>query len=79
MLINSWTELETSLGAIARIKRFESQTTPEEQPGEDRISPEDWPQKGKIEIQAITARYKFVMSRISWVLLTESSSTSLAL
>ncbi|KAE9373193.1 putative multidrug resistance protein [Stipitochalara longipes BDJ] len=79
MLINSWTEMETSLGAIARIKSFAAQTQPEEQPGETQIPPEDWPQRGEIEIRKIRARYKCVTLIIFAYFLTASRTTSLAL
>lgn len=56
-LIEYWTELETSLGAIARIKTFEARTTPEEKPGEDIMPPENWPEEGAVEFRKVTAAY----------------------
>ncbi|MCJ1311899.1 hypothetical protein MMC25_005572 [Agyrium rufum] len=56
-LVNYWTELETSLGAIARLKNFESQIKPEEQPGENVIPPHSWPESGAIEFRNVTAAY----------------------
>ncbi|POR35874.1 ABC transporter, transmembrane domain, type 1 [Tolypocladium paradoxum] len=59
LLINSWTELETSLGAIARLRSFVDETPTEQDPrGEQaRELPDNWPSHGKIELQGVSARY----------------------
>ena len=57
LLVTSWTNLETSLGAIARVKGFEAQTTPEEKPGETVIPPESWPDQGAVTFHDVTAAY----------------------
>ncbi|KFY61345.1 hypothetical protein V497_03025 [Pseudogymnoascus sp. VKM F-4516 (FW-969)] len=54
-LINSWTMLETSLGAIARLKNFEGETECEDLPGEVGEPPEDWPKGGGIVFENVTA------------------------
>ncbi|KAK1474533.1 ABC transporter [Colletotrichum tamarilloi] len=56
-LITSWTELETSLGAISRLRTFVSRT-PIEPTAEvlDKI-PRQWPAQGQVEIQNITVSY----------------------
>ncbi|KAK1962259.1 P-loop containing nucleoside triphosphate hydrolase protein [Colletotrichum sublineola] len=70
-LITSWTELETSLGAISRLRTFESRTPIEKSPTkEDAISlPPHWPSQGQIEIKSITASYsagsRLVLSEVS--------------
>ncbi|PIA90546.1 ABC transporter C family member 8 [Cercospora beticola] len=56
-VINAWTALETSLGAIARCKNFEASTASEDLPGESRSPPSDWPFAGAVEIKSITAAY----------------------
>ncbi|KAI0135168.1 P-loop containing nucleoside triphosphate hydrolase protein [Daldinia grandis] len=56
-LVESWTNLEISLGAIARIKTLEEEVSPEDQPSETNIPPETWPSSGSVEIQALTAAY----------------------
>ncbi|OHW90531.1 ABC transporter [Colletotrichum incanum] len=58
-LITSWTELETSLGAISRIRTFESQTPVEPSPTEEASAylPPHWPAQGQLEIKNITASY----------------------
>ncbi|KAM3536550.1 hypothetical protein MY4038_000005 [Beauveria bassiana] len=57
-LVTSWTQLETSLGAIARLRTFE-QTTPREleKPG-TKEPPFDWPSWGAIEIRNLWASYR---------------------
>jgi ATP-binding cassette subfamily C (CFTR/MRP) protein 1 len=58
MLVNSWTGLETSLGAIARLKSFLAETPQEARPGEDQTPPENWPQAGLVEMTDVTSKYK---------------------
>ncbi|RSL73721.1 hypothetical protein CEP54_000267 [Fusarium duplospermum] len=55
-VIDQWTQLETSLGAIARLKSFISGTPDENKPAE-KEAPADWPSEGGIEIDNITAAY----------------------
>ncbi|KAL2884121.1 hypothetical protein SGCOL_000058 [Colletotrichum sp. CLE4] len=56
--IKNWTALETSIGAVARIREF-SQTTPSEERGlgSSGIPPERWPLQGRIDFDNVTARY----------------------
>ncbi|KAJ9151860.1 Canalicular multispecific organic anion transporter 2 [Pleurostoma richardsiae] len=56
-LVESWTNLEISLGAIARLKEVEEDTPREDQPGEDFAPPEDWPSAGEVELKGVTAAY----------------------
>ncbi|KAF9873913.1 ABC transporter [Colletotrichum karsti] len=58
-LITNWTELETSLGAISRLRTFESKTPIEPSPaeGEEASLPPRWPHQGRMEIKNITASY----------------------
>ncbi|UNI24992.1 hypothetical protein JDV02_010703 [Purpureocillium takamizusanense] len=57
MLINSWTGLETSLGAIARLKSFIAETKTEGLGIEDKLPPTDWPRRGAIQLRHVTAKY----------------------
>ncbi|KAJ4864914.1 ABC transporter domain-containing protein [Trichoderma breve] len=57
MLIQFWTSIETSIGAVARIKQFAEETPNESLPGEDQEVPVDWPNKGHVVIQALEASY----------------------
>ncbi|KAK8079856.1 hypothetical protein PG997_007674 [Apiospora hydei] len=57
MLIQWWTSLETSIGAVSRIKQFTEDTQDENLPGENQPVPENWPVRGSIEIRGISASY----------------------
>ena len=57
LLIDRYTTLETSLGAIARIKNFEETTTQEHLPQERDSPPDHWPLRGSVEFRDITASY----------------------
>ncbi|OHE98497.1 ABC transporter [Colletotrichum orchidophilum] len=58
-LITSWTELETSLGAIFRLRTFVSRTPIDPTPdaGEQGNIPRHWPSQGLVEIKNITVSY----------------------
>lgn len=57
-LIIQWSTLETSLGAVSRIKSFVDRTPPENLPTEIRVPPPDWLQRGTLELRNIAVRYK---------------------
>ncbi|TDZ74872.1 ABC transporter atnG [Colletotrichum trifolii] len=58
MTIKNWTSLETSIGAVARIMQFTTETPSEERDlGEVGVPPSDWPFRGGIEFENVTARY----------------------
>jgi ATP-binding cassette subfamily C (CFTR/MRP) protein 1 len=57
MLIVEWTTLETSLGAIARLKAF-SQDTAVEDDAPDRYRDDQWPSQGRVEFKNVTAKYR---------------------
>jgi ABC-type multidrug transport system fused ATPase/permease subunit len=57
ILVDSWTQLETSLGAISRIKSFEATVIPEDKEDEHQKPPQDWPGKGAVEFRNVTASY----------------------
>jgi ATP-binding cassette, subfamily C (CFTR/MRP), member 1 len=60
LLIELWTGLETSLGAIARLKYFMASTPQETQDTECQDPPAQWPSKGVIEIKNVTASYRYL-------------------
>ena len=68
MLIFSWTTLETSLGAITRIRSF-SETPSESQGLSTSDPPESWPVNGSIQFAGVAASYsedgKTILSDIS--------------
>ncbi|KXH61282.1 ABC transporter [Colletotrichum salicis] len=56
--IKNWTALETSIGAVARIREFAQTTSSEERDlGSSGIPPERWPLQGRIDFDNVTARY----------------------
>lgn len=57
MIIRNWTNLETSTGAVSRVKTFNMQTSSENLPGEVNEPPTDWPTHGAIEFQNVCASY----------------------
>lgn len=56
-LITNYTALETSIGAVSRLRTFSETVKPEDQPGEDIEPPEQWPQGGRIDIKGVSASY----------------------
>jgi ABC-type multidrug transport system fused ATPase/permease subunit len=57
-LVTTWTRMETSLGAIARVKTLVETTISEDKLGEDFIPEKNWPDKGSIEFLNVTASYR---------------------
>ncbi|KAK6948835.1 hypothetical protein Daesc_008906 [Daldinia eschscholtzii] len=52
-----YTRLETSIGAIARLKTFNEDVKPEDKQEEDIIPPEQWPYSGEVELKGVSASY----------------------
>ena len=62
-LLSFWTALETSLGAIARVKIFSEDTPQEESPECD--VPEEWPGTGSLVFDDWSAKYaEYVLLRV---------------
>ncbi|KAJ4299500.1 hypothetical protein N0V90_004745 [Kalmusia sp. IMI 367209] len=57
-LMYSYTALETSIGAVSRLKTFNDKVIPEDREGEDIIPPISWPHQGAIELRDVSATYK---------------------
>ncbi|KAI0113784.1 multidrug resistance-like protein [Nemania sp. FL0031] len=57
LLIQFWTSLETSLGAVARIKNFSEETPDEKLPSENQQPPQNWPAQGHIEFRDVSSSY----------------------
>lgn len=60
-LITQWTTLETSLGAIARIKSFSTNTPSELLEGEDVTPDAEWPAHGALTFENVSASYGYVV------------------
>jgi ATP-binding cassette subfamily C (CFTR/MRP) protein 1 len=54
------TQLETSIGAVSRVKAFSEKTEVEALPEETNEPPENWPLRGPVEFKDISAAYKYV-------------------
>lgn len=57
-LLVSWTQMETSLGAIARTKNLETLVVPEDADDVVQDPPADWPREGRIEFRNVSASYE---------------------
>ncbi|KAK2755917.1 hypothetical protein FQN54_005713 [Arachnomyces sp. PD_36] len=56
-IVLALTQLETSLGAISRCKKFSSTVQPENKEEEDTGPPQDWPPRGVITLDGVSASY----------------------
>ncbi|KAM7191633.1 putative ABC multidrug transporter [Naviculisporaceae sp. PSN 640] len=52
-----YTKLETSIGAVARLKTFYETVAPEDNSSEDIVPDEEWPRHGVIEFNGVSASY----------------------
>ncbi|KAI9736588.1 MAG: hypothetical protein M1818_006099 [Claussenomyces sp. TS43310] len=57
MMLSFWAQLETSIGAVARVKHFEAKTASENLPEENVEPAADWPNEGSIKIDGLSASY----------------------
>jgi ABC-type multidrug transport system fused ATPase/permease subunit len=56
-IIQVWTSLDTSIGAVSRIRTFSQVTASEDLPDEIHGLPEEWPLHGEIVIRDVSASY----------------------
>jgi ATP-binding cassette, subfamily C (CFTR/MRP), member 1 len=56
-IISWYTQIETSIGAVSRVKKFGEQIKSESKPGEDVVPPREWPLEGRIQITGVSASY----------------------
>jgi ABC-type multidrug transport system fused ATPase/permease subunit len=56
-LINFWTSMETSIGAVTRIRDFQNNVPSENLPGEDQIPPPTWPSEGRLVFRNVSSGY----------------------
>lgn len=73
LLMTFWTNLETHIGAISRIKSFTTHTAPEHEPQETEQPPPVWPSKGTIVFDNVSAGYRCVFSFASRPVVTNLS------
>ena len=57
VLVTQWTQVETSLASVARLRTFEATTASENKPEEKIVPTSRWPSEGAVEFKNITASY----------------------
>lgn len=57
-LVQHWSNIETSLRAIARIKDFTENTPTEDSLGEDFDIDPKWPSRGALRFEDVTVNYR---------------------
>ncbi|PYI12622.1 P-loop containing nucleoside triphosphate hydrolase protein [Aspergillus sclerotiicarbonarius CBS 121057] len=57
-VVQCYAKLETSMGAVSRLKAFRDNTSPESLEGEDVVPPPSWPWKGRVEVNRVSASYR---------------------
>ncbi|KAK4246305.1 P-loop containing nucleoside triphosphate hydrolase protein [Corynascus novoguineensis] len=77
-LITFWANLETSIGAVARIRRFNMDVEPEEKFALPSPHP-NWPRQGGIELQHVSASYRFLPPAVYGVNLYIAPGTKVAI
>ncbi|KAJ5738060.1 ABC transporter integral membrane type 1 [Penicillium malachiteum] len=63
-VIQAWTSLETSMGALARLKSFEAETPSEHLPRECNIPASPWPSEERIEFVDVSLSYRADMDPV---------------
>ncbi|PLB43887.1 ABC multidrug transporter [Aspergillus steynii IBT 23096] len=58
LLVTFWTNLETHIGSILRVKSFSENVASEDQPDENGDVPPEWPSRGEISFEAVSAEYR---------------------
>lgn len=61
LLITQWTELETSFGAMRRIKEFSENTPREIASYRSLRPPRTWPDKGEVQFSDVSLSYRWVV------------------
>ncbi|KAH7359713.1 multidrug resistance-associated protein [Pyrenochaeta sp. MPI-SDFR-AT-0127] len=56
-MIKTWTMMESSIGAVARVKRFVANTESEEKGNFQSEVPLDWPKQGKVQFESLVAAH----------------------
>lgn len=56
-MVQCWVQLETSLGAVKRLKDFENVAGSEDRVGEDLRPGAEWPERGVIVLDGVSASY----------------------
>ncbi|BCS17450.1 uncharacterized protein APUU_10278A [Aspergillus puulaauensis] len=57
LLVQFWTNMETHIGSVVRVKDFTAKVEKEDLPGENNPVPVTWPSRGGIEFRNVSAAY----------------------
>ena len=57
-IILTWTDVETSIGSVSRVRNFSENTSSEHLREEVNEPPKDWPLDGSVELRSIVASYE---------------------
>jgi ATP-binding cassette, subfamily C (CFTR/MRP), member 1 len=57
-VIQSWTSMETSVGALMRLKAFLKETPVEYLPQEIKVPSQRWPSRGQLSFKDVTVNYR---------------------
>jgi ABC-type multidrug transport system fused ATPase/permease subunit len=60
VLVTQWIDLETSIGAVSRIRSYVQHAKTEDLDGEIEVVPTFWPEKGDVQISRVSASYEYV-------------------
>ncbi|CAI7576605.1 unnamed protein product [Penicillium manginii] len=58
LMVTFWTNLETHIGSVLRVKEFSQGVESEDQPGEDGEIPPNWPSNGAVTFHSVSAAYR---------------------
>lgn len=58
ILVLVWTQLETSIASVERVKEFQRDTPSETKDFKLQKPPSAWPEQGQIEIRDLEATYR---------------------
>lgn len=72
--IQTWTRMETSMGALSRLREFLNRTPTEAKPTAMDL-PQDWPSSGQVQVRGLYARYKADMEDDQLPILRDVSFT----
>lgn len=60
VLVTQWIDLETSIGAVSRIRSYVQHAKTEDLDTEIEVVPTFWPEKGDVQISRVSASYEYV-------------------
>lgn len=60
LLVQFWTNMETHIGSVVRVKDFTSKVEKEDLSCENNAVPATWPSRGGIEFRSVSAAYRYV-------------------